>query len=534
MRTTAPRGPWALLICIVVLGSAVPATAQTHAGTIPGTLRVGTIIAPNTLNPALNTVTTESLIEQMIFDTLVYPLPDGTLEPDLAAVVPTQANGGISADGRTIVFHLRHGVRWHDGQPFTSADVAYTQRATMDPANNVTVRQPNDRVIGLDTPDPYTVVVHLARPYAPFIAEWNSNGIIPAHVLAPLPNINNAPFNGAPIGTGAFRFVRWERGNEIVLRANDDYFDGRPGLRSIILRFLSNDASAAIALRTHQIDWLFEPTISALQFLAGDPDVRVERLDAVTFQGVYFNVTRPPLSDVRIRRAIDLAIDRRAIVEGLMRGFAVPASGDIPAFMWAHDSALREPFDRARAEAMLDAAGWRRGADGIRVRDGRRLTLAYVYFTGSALFNAIAVQIQGQLRAAGIDLTLRSYEVNLVFAHDGPYAQGNFDLAFVQWYNYFDPEDSMIFSCAARAPSGFNYARWCNPEYERLKDAGVAHFDRATRRTAYVQLERVLLADMPMTFLDYPIDAEAVNADIRGFRDHDTWARPVRWSIGAP
>ncbi len=533
------RTPAALrAIVAIVLGTSIafstiaPVSAQArHPWTVPGTLRIGTSDSPNSLNPILETITVELLLAHLIFDTLVYPLPDGTIEPDLATIVPTQANGGISADGRTITYHLRRGVTWHDGQPFTSADVAFTQAATMNPANNVTVRQPNDRVVRLDTPDPYTVVVHLAKPFAPFVAEWNSTGILPAYLLQHRADINHDAFNAAPVGTGAFRFVRWDRGREIVLAANDAYFDGRPKLRRVVVSILPNETAAAIALRTHQIDWLHLPTIGAVRQLVGDADVRIEHFDAVTFQGIFLNLTRPILADVRVRRAISLAIDRGGLVEKLQAGSAVPATADVPPFLWAYDPAVRAPFDPAAAGALLDAAGWQRGADGIRVRDGQRLSLEYVSWAGLPTIAAIAVQVQAELRAVGIDVSLRSYDVSLLFAHDGPYARGEFDLGFVQFFNYDDPEDALFFSCAARAPAGFNYARWCNPTYERLSAAGVATVDRAKRRPLYAQMQRLLVSEVPMVFLDYPSDAEAVNSDLRGFRDHDTYNRPFRWSI---
>jgi peptide/nickel transport system substrate-binding protein len=521
-----------MLSIVMTLAALLPAGAHArNAWTVPGTLRIGTNYSPNSLNPTYETLTIELLIAQLVFDPLVYSLPDGTLEPVLASAVPSRANGGISPDGCTITYHLRHGVRWHDGATFTSADVAFTQAATMNPANNVTVRQPNDRVVRLDTPDPWTVVVHLARPFAPFVTEWNLTGILPAHLLAHRANLNHDPFNAAPVGTGAFRFVRWERGHEIVLAANDRYFDGPPHLRSIVISILPNETASALALRSHQIDWLFEPTIGAVQQLGSDPTLRVERFDAATFQGMFLNTKRAPFDDVRARRAVSLAIDRRALVEKLQRGFATPATGDIPRFMWAYDPTLRAPYDPAAANALLDAAGWHRGADGMRVRNGRPLTVSYVYWTGLPIVASIAVQVQAQLRAVGIDATLRSYDASVVFAHDGPFARGDFDLAFFQFFNYNDPDAALFFSCAARAPNGFNYARWCNPRYEQLSTAAVATVDRSVRRALYAQMERIILDDAPVIFLDYPVDTEAVNSDLHGFRDRGTYGRADRWSL---
>jgi len=527
------RGGIALgLAALIAFGGIPPGVAQArHAWTIPGTLRIGTSESPNSLDPVLETITVELLLAQLMFDPLVNALPDGTLEPDLVTVVPTPANGGVSADGRTITYHLRHGVRWHDGAPFTSADVAFTQRAVMNPKNNVTVHQPSDRIVRLDIPDAYTVVVHLAHPFAPFVTEWSSTGILPAHLLAHVPDINAIPFNAAPVGTGAFRFVRWQRGSAVELAANDDYFAGRPRLRRIVVSMLPNETAAAIALRTHQIDWLFEPTIGAVQQVAADPDVRVERFDATTFQGIVLNLSHAALADVRVRHAISLAIDRRRLVADLDRGYALPAAADIPPFAWAYDPALHVDDDPAAAGALLDAAGWRRAADGIRIRDGHRLSLSYLYWSGLPNIAAIAVQVQAQLRAVGIEVVLRSYDASLLFSHGGPYARGDFDLGFVQFFNYDDPEDSLFFSCAARAPAGFNYARWCSPAYERLAAAGVATIDRARRRPSYPPIQRLLPAYAPMVFLTYPIDAEATNSDLTGFRDHDTYGRAYRWSM---
>ena len=192
-----------------------------------GTLRIATQRSPNTLNPLLAANTTEALLNRLSFDTLLSVDSSGKhLLPILASAVPTTKNGGISADGLTITYRLRPGVRWQDGVAFTSRDVKFSWQAIMNDANNVSSRNGYERVRSVDTPDPLTVVFHLKAKFAPFVdtvfAESDSPYcIVPAHLLAGYPNINQIPFNNLPIGTGPFRVVKWLHGGTSTFVAND-------------------------------------------------------------------------------------------------------------------------------------------------------------------------------------------------------------------------------------------------------------------------------------------------------------------------
>ena len=194
-----------------------------HPWTVPSRLRIATSYSVRTLNPILGTTDAEGAFSRLFNDTLITVDPHGRLVPDLAAEVPTTKNGGISADGLTIRYKLREHVKWQDGEPFSSADVKFTLDAIMNPANDVSDRVGFDDVSRVELPDACTIVFHLRHRYAPFVAtvfgdDW---GILPAHILASEKTINDAPFNAMPIGTGPFRVVRWERGDRIELRRND-------------------------------------------------------------------------------------------------------------------------------------------------------------------------------------------------------------------------------------------------------------------------------------------------------------------------
>ena len=524
---------WLNAACAAVILAAAPADAAAtrHAWTIPETLRIAIDTVPETMNPILTTSATEVFVQGLIFDGLVFALPDGTVEPDLAAVVPTFENGGISRDGRTITYHLRHNVRWQDGAPFTSNDVAFTQSAIMNPANNVNIRQPYDDVVRVNTPDPFTVVVRLRAPYAPFIVGWEALAVLPAHLLAGKHDINNDPFNGNPIGTGAFRLTRWDRGNAFTLDANRAYFDGAPKLRRINITIIPDQNAAAVALRTHQIDWFYEPDPTVAGLLRSDPDIEMNRFDVNQQQGIYLNVTRPALSDVRVRQALSLAVDRAGLAAKLGFGFLHPAAADIPAFMWTADPSLRAPYDPARARSLLDAAGWHVGSDGVRSKNGKRLSLTFLYSSGRPIENDYAVQIDAELHAVGVELELKGLPPNVLYAIDGPGYRGAFDLAFAPYYSAYDPDDTVLFACANVAPRGNNWSRWCRPEFERLSAIALTHYDRPTRRAAYIKIERLILSDVPEIVTAWGVDAEPVSVDLQNFRDRDSFGRAFRWSI---
>ena len=232
------RLAYRLLTAIAALAGCTHVTAAPpgarHAWTVPHVLRLADVADPDSLDPLLSTMDLSYDLSSLVFSYLVIARRDGSAAGDLATTVPSRANGGVSADGRTYTYHLRKGVRWHDGVPLTSRDVAFSWQAIMNPRNNVLHREGFEEVRSIDTPDAYTVVVHLHRRYPPFVSQFfttlqeGAKPIVPAHLLAGLASINDAPFNAAPIGSGPFRFVRWDRETRFVLARNERYFKGRP------------------------------------------------------------------------------------------------------------------------------------------------------------------------------------------------------------------------------------------------------------------------------------------------------------------
>ncbi|HZO93553.1 MAG TPA: peptide ABC transporter substrate-binding protein [Candidatus Baltobacteraceae bacterium] len=536
----------ALVAAAVLLASACTragngAAGARHPWTQPGVLRIATILSPNTLNPLISTQQIEAQIEGMIFDPLVSADEHQRPVPILASVVPTLENGGISRDGLTITYHLRHGVKWQDGVPFTSADVAFSVHALMNPNTNITTRHGYDDITRVDTPDPYTAVFHLERPFAPAVNTFFAPSdapyfIVPAHLLAKYASLNRVAFNQAPIGTGPFKLARWVRGDELEFVPNDAYFGGKPKLQRIVLRLVPDENTAANLTRSHEIDWFMEATPRTYPQLTGIDGVRVRLVSMNANDAILFNTARPAFADPRVRRAIGLAIDKQRLVRDLTYGTTIAATEDLPSFMWAFDPhAGTAKRDLKAADALLNAAGWRRGADGIRVKSGQRFSMGLAYRSDSITDRQRSVLIASMLHEAGIEVQLKGYTTALLYAggETGILSGGKYDAGLQTWYAGIDPDDSSEFLCSEVAPKGYDWTRYCDPEMDAAQHTALTHYDEATRKRAYAQIQTLLARDAPEVYLWWPRQIESVNTDFKGFRPNgviETW-NSWEWSI---
>ncbi|MBV8373780.1 MAG: hypothetical protein JOY69_11020, partial [Candidatus Eremiobacteraeota bacterium] len=340
MRTRTIACTLALLVCACSkVGSGT--TAGRHPWTHAGVLRVAVVQEPKSLNPLLATTTTDGFVDRLMFEPLITADPRGNPLPMLAERVPTTANGGISRDGLTITYRLRANATWSDGVPVTASDVKWSWQALINPNDNVISRHGYDIVRGIDIPDVHTVVVHLERRFAPFVNTFFAEsdqpyGVAPAHVLSKYPNINQIPFNQAPtVSDGPFRFERWQHGDSIVVTANPSFFDGRPGLSRVVVEIVPDENTATNLLRTHSIDYIYQPSINTYPTLKDVAGARLVWVNANAYEGLGFNLKHPGVSDPRVRAAIAHAIDKQGFVERLTFERNKVATEDIPDWMWA-------------------------------------------------------------------------------------------------------------------------------------------------------------------------------------------------------
>ena len=518
-------------LCACTRASEQPSTGasggERHSYSIPGVLRIGIQSPPNSLQGVFTSNTTEVMVDRLVYDPLITVDASGKkLIPVLAAEVPTLENGGISKDGLSITYKLRHNVKWQDGTPFTSADVKFSWQAIMNPANNVGgARNGYNLVRAIDTPDPYTAIFRLKEKFAPavntFFAESDSPVfIIPKHLLGKYPNINNVPFNNSPIGTGPFKFSKWVRGDRLEFVANDDYFLGKPKLKQIIVKIIPDENTELNELRAHELDWIFEASPQLYGQLKSLTDVRNLLVDQNQVQEMLINTTNPILSDPAVRRALAYAIDKQSMVSKLTFDTANAADDEHPPFMWAHAGGKTYPYDPAKARSLLDAARWKAGPDGIRRKNGKRLSLVLATNTTNVTRRSAAVLLQAYFKAIGVELQVKSYLGTQLFAPKGVggiLANARYDLSLSGWIGGIDPDDSVRFMCRSFPPDGANYTRYCTKEMDAAQTVALEHYDEPTRKKAYATIQGLIFRDMPQDFLWWPRQIQAVSVDFKGF-----------------
>jgi len=525
-RLTRARNYLAAAAAIAVLVSGCSRGGGNAGGTASDTLRILVYAEPHSLNPLLAGNTADNMLASITFDELVTLDDKQHQVPDLAAEVPTLENGGISKDGKTITYHLRNGVKWQDGAPFSSADVKFTWQVIMNPRNNVESRRGYDQVASVDTPDAATIVFQLKGPFAPFIDTVFGESdtpyrILPKHMLDKYPNINQIPFNSLPVGTGPFRPVKWIRGDRIEYVANPNYFRGKPKLAKVDAQIVPDMNTQAAMLRSHQGDVITDLTASKYRDLREVSGIKIYLASAPSYNSLMLNMAHPPLDDLAVRKAIFEAIDRATMVRNLEYGSAVVAKADLSPFYWAYDPSVKTyPYDPKDAAATLDGAGWKLGTNGIRQKNGTPLSLQLTYGQGSETARALGTQIQADLRAVGIDTPIKTYQYTQLLAiqqEGGIYTGGKYDLGVYSWIAGADPDNSSQFMCDQIPPNGNNSMRYCNKQMDAAQKIATSTFDRSLRKKQYSIIEQRIATDVPLVVLFYNKRRYAMSSNVQNF-----------------
>jgi peptide/nickel transport system substrate-binding protein len=523
------RRAGAALCALLALGAAgctrvdTTAAGGLHPWTQPGNLRLASTEEPDSLNKLFANSDASDQVANLISAPVFRYDDRGDYLPEMARTVPTLANGGISRDGKTIVLHLRRGMRWSDGAPLDARDLSFTWQAVMNPHNNTRLRAGWDDITAIDLPDDDTAVVHLREPYAAILGIFALGGAgyppLPAHLLAGLPDLNHAPFNEHPISSGPYVLTAWNHGSSLEFDANPRYWRGKPAIAHITYRIIPDADTLFDALRTHEVDVdvdsVTESQIARIGTLSG---YATQKRLVANYRHLTFDCARPALSDVRVRRAIAEAVDWARMNATVFHGYNERATSDILPTSWAAPAIPPYPYGLAAAKQLLAAAGWTPGPDGVRRRDGARLELD-VSTTPSKPANVQAeVQMQQELRAAGIDLRIKNYPTSLLFAQDGPLYGGRYDMSLTIDTNAPDPDNEGEWSGAFIPPRGANTTFLNDPVITATSHAAARTFDRAARKALYAREEARIHALVPAVFLYWQTAYAVYNSDLKHYR----------------
>ena len=527
----------ALAVAVVLTGCAKERSAGGAAGqnnwTRPGVLRLAENGEPSSLNILVSSSAYTGDIASFIYsyavryDDKARPVPDALVE------VPTVENGDVSKDGLLLKYKLRRNATWQDGKPLTCEDLKFTWQAVMNPHNNVVTTDGYKDIKDIDCSNPYVAVVHMKKMYAPYLQQlWGVNGnaaILPAHILARYNDargsLNSAPYNSMPIGSGPFKVIEWQRGNSIRMAAYPGYFMGRPKLNEVIYRVMPDENTMTTALQTHDIDMIARG--SGLDWpryqriTAPGSGLTAVRVDDYLYAHVDFNLQRPLMADRNVRLALAYATDRAEIVKKVMHGSAVPAETDqSPELSWAYAAHLeRHPFDPEKARQVLDAGGWRPGPDGIRVKNGQRLSFDITCGTEANYARIIETVLQRQWHEIGAEAVVKNVPTALFFQNgtSGTLQGGHYDIAIFSWTGSADPDDSAIYSGDNFAPHGQNALFWNNAAATAAMNDALSTLDRARRKHDYEIVQQQMAHDVPTIVLFFWKDAYIYNSDLKGF-----------------
>jgi len=463
---------------------------------------------PDSLNPLVSTSSDLYDFSHLYISPLLEVDDRGRFIPEVAAQVPTTANGGISKDGMTITYHVRPGLKWQDGVALTSRDVLFTYRATMNPKNNVPTRTGYDHVASVKTPDALTIVVHLAKPFSAILAYFESaqgiTGVLPAHVLEHYADLNGVPFNVMPLGSGPYRVVEWQRGDHVTLAANPLYWRGKPRIGRIVYKIVPDHNSQVQELKTGEVDAYFGVDPQLLPEVRAIRGLRLTFTPIPDFHDLHFNLRDPIMSHVRVRRAVALSVNRSRLISAATHGAGIEADGDQPRLGWAYDAALPHlRYDPDAARRLLAAAGWETTASGQRTKMGTPLSVQLAIApTGVGGSRLVATIIQEDLRAVGIDVKIKEYPPSLMWGtpqSGGPLMSGRYQMAYDAWWVLGpDPDDSWNLGCDQFPPVGENMYFWCNARADAAMHDALKSFDLARRKRDYAAVQQELLRDLPL------------------------------------
>lgn len=503
--------------------------ACTHQGTAPHgprhVLRIAYPGDPNSLVPLVGIDTEVEALDTLFCQPLLGLSKTNRPMPILVTRIPSRSNGDISPDGTRVTYHLRRGVRFADGVEFTSADVAFTYRAILDPRNRAEVVEPYRTIASLQTPDPYTVHLVLRHPWNAAIGELFSEGdfvfgILPKHAFADT-KVVGTPWENAPFGTGPFRVREWRRGDRIVLVPNRFYVP-KPKLQQIVLQIVPDLNSNFVALSTGTVD-IGTLTPENVDRAASLPGVRVQRVPDNGADLLYLNTKIEPTRNVHVRRAIAYAIDYEVLSNAWNHEYP-SATGFLPPPVVRWKAAPVPPYhhDLEAAARELDAAGWHL-RNGTRVKDG-------VPLGGLIAVNAeypwqvrIATVIQAQLADAGMHFSLKTQPSRIWFSPDSLLRDGKAAIISESWDGGMDPEQTLNLRCFQAVPGDANHSYYCSKAFEALADDQARTASETQRNRDFDAMQRLVHDDVPVIPVYYERVFRGISRRVTGYAINMLW-----------
>ncbi len=493
-----------IAVLIIGLGACAPEEADDPDPDIepeePTEVRVAYGADATNLDPRLATDVSSGLVNDLFYDGLVMWDEELNVQPLVAE--------DYELTEEVFTFYLREGVKFHDGKELTAEDVKYTFDTIRDPdfeARNLPLYEP---VAEIEIVDDYTVKFHLSEPNAPLIYYLHV-GIIPKHIAE---EEGDEYLQTNPVGAGPFEFVEWSPNDYIELKANDDYWDGRPHIDKIMFKPIPEDVTRRVELETGGVHIAFPVPPEDVERMQEDPDVDLQEQPGSGFEYISFDHTQPPFDDVRVRQAIAYAIDREEIIDHVYWGLRDVAYSPIIPQSWGHNPDVHKfEFNPEKARELLEEAGYEDGFEidlKISESDPRR---------------EISEILQYELDDFGIDITITEQEWGAFY---DDILNMDFDMYILGWGAQTDPDRGLYrqFHSDNFPPEGANRQRYSNERVDELLDLARTTMDVEQRKQYYYEIQEILAEDQSYVYLNYTVDFCAVNPELEDF-EYQTYFR---------
>ncbi|MFH1406592.1 MAG: peptide-binding protein [Candidatus Omnitrophota bacterium] len=473
----------------------------------------GSIGDARTLVPILASDSASGDICSLLFNGLVKYDKDLNLVGDLAE------RWEIKEDGLVIIFYLRKNVRWHDGVPFTARDAEFTYKKLIDPSVKTPYSGDFERVKTFEVLDDYTIKLTYKEPFAPALSSWGM-AVMPRHLLEN-EDLNKTNFSRCPIGLGPYKFKLWKTAERIDLESNHDYFEGRPYINRYIYRIIPDQSTMFLELLSGGVDFM---GLTPLQFTRQTDTRRFKnnfqkfRYPSFAYTYIGYNFSNPKFKDKKVRQAINYAIDKNEIIDGVLLGLGRVANGPFPLESWACDKTLKPAaYDPALAKQLLKEAGWSdTDSDGWLEKQNEEFEFTLITNQGNDQRKQAAEIIQRRLKQVGIRVKIKIVEWSAFLSEF--IDKRNFDAVLLGWSLSREPDPYDIWHSSKTKQGEFNFIGYKNKELDKLLDEGRRVFEQNKRAGIYHKIQRILYDEQPYCFLYVPDATPCVNKRFRGIK----------------
>lgn len=529
-------------VLVVAIGAYYAFVSKSVLAPKKDVLVFGMLTDIETLNPILSEASAETTIMNGIFSTLIKVNSDLEFEPDLLTELPE-----ISDDGLEYTFKLRKGVKFQDGVELTAEDVKFLYEMKMAPGNIVPSRVMWEKIDEFEIIDDYNFKITLKELDVTWLEAWAYSECIipPKHILEKefIEGGNSltkgGDFSRNPVGSGPYKFVEWKANEYVKIEKFDGYFrKGQPKIKTIVFKIVPDTNALLAQFKSGEIDIYdgAQPNQyrELLAMKESGQKIEVHKYPAFIYMHADFNIRNPIFADKRVRQALCYAFPKAQFIETVLDGVGSWADTSVAPSSWAYKEDIkRYEYDPEKAKELLEEAGWKLGPDGVRVKDGKKLTFTISTNTGNKIrekFNEIAKQ---EWDTVGCQVSIQNYEAATLFGDILDNVK--FDIIVFGWVSGFDPDCTTLYHSKqivdpATGATGQNYVAYNNPRIDELLDAGLKEPDHEKRKEIYFEIQDILAEDVPYLFVYFYNDIVAVPTRLENFKPNPTQANNT-WNI---